>query len=178
MTLLTKTMALRDEAWEAVRASEAFRAFQALDQAVITLGGLSRIADAGHIAPANTNRVVHSSVGHGGSRRIPQAVAALEALKKAGEPLPIGRLMEKAVEEGLEIGGASPINNFRSTLSKDPRFRSVARGNMYFWWFATSPLPSKWLGNETPDLPLENGSGASDHSSQKGGDGHAATMAH
>ena len=112
-----------------------------------------------------------------GNRRISHATAALQALRDEGEPLPIGRLMEKAIANGAEIGGNNPIGNFRSTLSKDPRFRSISRNNMYFWWFVATPVPRNW--NEAPDLPLDNGSDASvSHASQEGGDGHAATMAH
>lgn len=177
-SFIDKTTELRDGAWREVQTSSSFLAFKALDDAVAAMGGKRLIANAapredgprpsvGTFERSNRNRTV--------SRRISQSDAAEAALKARGNPLPVGRLLEAALEKGATIGGENPLANFRSTLSKDPRFYSFKRNNMYFWWVNTVSLPEDW--REAPDPDLLTGPDASfPDSNQEGGDGHAATM--
>lgn len=173
----TKTEAIRGEAWDALKQSRHFAAFKALDDAVVALGGQSIMVVEAKTQPSARQGLTYLSLNaarRSDAKRVSQAQAAIDALQEAGEPLPIGRLMAAALEKGAKIEGEKPLANFRSTVSKDPRFRSINRNNMYFWWFSQVPVPSKW--NEASNLPLENGSDASSSNlSQEGDDSHAAT---
>ena len=98
------------------------------------------------------------------------------ALRRAGEPLPIGRLREATLAEGGAIGGADPIANFRSNLSRDPRFKSVMRNGMYFWWFTDEVLPLGWANEAAANDLLSTAAAPSMHSSQEGGGDHAVII--
>ncbi|MGS1015591.1 hypothetical protein [Allosphingosinicella humi] len=175
-SLLKKTGALRAEAWAALEASEHFSAFKALDDAVVALGGKSAMPSTSVAENANPERTKHTQANHGGSRevgkRISHADAAYMALKEADEPLPVGRLLESAVAHGASLRG-NVLANFRSAISKDKRFRSIMRNNMYFWWFTASPVPQNW--KEATDPDLLNQSVAPVSIGQEGGESHAAT---
>ncbi|MBW4331669.1 hypothetical protein KY084_12395 [Stakelama sp. CBK3Z-3] len=168
--------ALRDKAWAAVQASEPYGIFAALDAAVVAAGGASALND-------RTKRTISASlgelvVGYANSptkRKVSQGDAAFIALSKIGEPLPVGKLMEAATNEGATIGGSDPLANFRSTISKDHRFRSIMQNNMYFWWFADKDLPPKWYDPEPDDFDSLYGSGSSESSGQEGGDRRGAS---
>lgn len=103
-------------------------------------------------------------------KKVPQGDAAEAALRELG-PLPVGRLLEGAEERGAVFKAEKPIPSFRSMLSKDDRFHSFTRNNMYFWWLNGVDLPEGFLP-EPDDINDLLGSGA--NSNQKGGDGHAA----
>ncbi len=72
-----------------------------------------------------------------------------------------------------EIGGNDPVNNFRSTVSKDKRFQPYKRNNMHFWWLTGEQLPSSWIEAAGPDL-LAEPAASTVRSSQEGGGGHEA----
>jgi len=169
-SILDKTIALRREAWEQVKATPAYAAYRAIDNAVVALGGDSALLS-GALKPGSIYAPPSPP------KRISQTDAAASALREGGMPLPIGRFMEAAIEKGADVGGANPINNFRSALSKDPRFEAVKRNGMYFWWFAGEPLPLRFQDQhkETADPDLLAESAASSSSSQEGGESHAAT---
>lgn len=86
-------------------------------------------------------------------------------------------LLDAVQANGVEVRGEDPLANFRSALSRDPRFKSVMRKGGYFWWFANVALPDGWNEAEADDLVarLASASG-SIHSSEEGGDGHAAAL--
>lgn len=172
--MLDKLRLLRDEANDALKATEAYREFKVLDDAVIDLGGTSLIEADGGAMKAVTRRVVDTTVQRiPEHRKVSQADAAEMVLRMAKEPLPVGRLMEVAIEQGAEIGGANGLNNFRTVLSRDARFRPVKRNNASFWWLTDEPLSPSW--NEPPPNDFEAllGDGPSVSSSSKGGDGDA-----
>ena len=109
-----------------------------------------------------------------------EAVAA--AMEKANRPLQLAEVAEAVVVARVPIpkGDDANTRNVVSTrIRRSGRFHSIPKRG---WWFNDRPVPGQRAShdteNETPDLPLENGSGVSAHSSQKGGDGHAATMAY
>ena len=155
--LLERTAALRDEAWEAVKASKPYAVFKALDEATVVAGGVSALA-----SPTPPTRVFKvrrkpkplpaTSRSNGSVARISHADAAEEALNEEGAPMTLPDLMAAAKAKGAQIGGENPVNNFRSTLSKDERFRSVQRDDKFFWWFEGKPLPPG--KNEPAELAL------------------------
>lgn len=174
--LLERTAALRDEAWEAVKASKPYAVFKALDDATTVAGGTSALAGPAPVPRVSKPRRRKAGPGNrsnGSIARVPHGDAAEEALREAGEPLQIKPLMEAAIAKGAQISGDNPVNNFRSTVSKDERFASVQRGNTFFWWFEGEPLPPSW--NEAAELVFDDGSADSSfYSNQKGGGSHAA----
>ena len=170
-TLFEKTVLLREEALEQLAASPMYAAFKALDDAVMRMGGVPKLLfemnEIGVIARQVFERAAKAPPPENGRRR--HGDAAELALRSGREPLTIGRLMEAAAEHGAEIGGNDPLNNFRSTVSKDARFRSLRRNNMYFWWLTDSPTPNSFNELAGPDLLAEPASSPTD---QEGGDEH------
>ena len=168
--------AIRDKAWDAVKASEAYAVFAALDAAVVAAGGVARLPLTASLLPIPLAiPVTHASAGYSSGtklRRPSQAEAAYVALKRNDRPMPVGDLMEAATAEGATIGGSDPLANFRSSLSKDSRFRSIMRKGQYFWWFADAELPPKWNDPEPDDFESLMASGSSFPSNKEGGDGH------
>jgi hypothetical protein len=188
--IIAKLETLREEAWKAVTESPRFEALKAIDLAITTLGGESilfqikttdaemvkvGIASVALVGKATDLKPpVRRKLARHRRKPLSQSAAAMAVLKDAGEPLPIGRLMERAGMRGAQIGGKNPLSNFRSVISKDPRFKSLVRNNLYFWWFAGENPPSGW--NETPGRDLLDGPGVSSvHSNQEGGGRLAAT---
>lgn len=170
MSMLEKVKALRADALQEAMASPTFDMVRALDAAVVAAGGESLIAkpQARQIfaVPAATVAVAYANNG----KKVPQGDAASMALHESG-PLPIGRLLEAAKQKGAVFRGEDPLPSFRSMLSKDKRFESINRNNMYFWWLNGVDLPEGFLPepDESSDLL---GSGA--NTNQKGGDRYAA----
>lgn len=184
MSLLEKAKAIRAEAWKELMSSPQFAAFKASDDFVLALGGGTAMPSAFGTAPSKANGAASPTIlevllqrkkeEQAAIKRITQADAAEAALREKGEPLPVGRFMEAAEAKGARFSGKDALANFRSAISKDTRFYSFSRNNMYFWWFTGEALPPGW--NETADPDLLAGSAASSaHSSQKGGEAHAAT---
>lgn len=171
MSIIDKTKALRSEAWDAVLASAAYKAFKGLDDAVKAMSG----EDAS--SPPFKNYLTVAVARNPAARklltkRITQGDVAERVLRNYGEPLPIGRWLEKCIEAGIGVKGEDPLANFRSTASRDKRFYPLTRNNMYFWWLDGVELPEGWKEAADPDLP--GLSAASDSDNQEGGDGHAA----
>lgn len=164
---LAATMALRDSAWAKVMASPAFAYFKAMDEATVAAGGTS-ILSTGFPRPPVAERVAGSHMVPT-TKRLSQGDAAGLVLRELGEPLPIGRLLEKVMDKGVEFRGDDPLPSFRSAMSKDARYEPITRNNMYFWWFKGEALPSGW--NET-GADLLGTTPASSTYNQKGGDGH------
>ncbi|RYY22912.1 MAG: hypothetical protein EOP62_21895 [Sphingomonadales bacterium] len=154
---LSGTQLMRDKAWAEVLQSETYKAFVALDAAVVAMGGQSMDKAAPSAAAITSAHCVGwppvMPVVRERIRRQPShADMAWTALRKSGRPLSIGRFLEATIAEGAEIGG-DQLANFRSTLSKDNRFQSVRHNSMYFWWFADEPLPLEFR-NETQSAKL------------------------
>lgn len=167
------TRALRDDAWQIVMDSEAFIAFKALDDAYVRMGGASRIAD----DPSPLAGLVRSAVSMAAkrmaeNRRLSHAESAEIALRRAGVPMTTPDLMAAAKEAGADIGGADPLNNFRSSVSREGKFKSVRKDGTSYWWLKAEALPSGWNEPADADL-LAEPAGSSVPSSQEGGDGHA-----
>jgi hypothetical protein len=164
MDILSKTKALRDEAWQAVESSAAYKAFKGLDDAVKAMSGES-VDTAPQVARAPRKRSAN------GTKRVSQADVAEKVLHEVGEPLPVGRWLEACVNKGLIIGGSDPLGNFRSMASRDDRFYNFTRNNMYFWWLTGVDLPEAFMPEPEDNSDLW---GSGNNTSQKGGDGHAA----
>lgn len=174
---------LRDQALKAMFATPEGKAllasargveFKALDEALAKVGGSAILARNPQVAADKSS---NQRVGSGAaSKRMSQTDFADRALRKAGEPLPIGRLLEKTVEEGGIIGGADPVANFRSNLSRDPRFESIMRNSMYFWWFTGEDLPAGWANEAAANDLLSTAAASSRNSSQERSDDDAATL--
>jgi hypothetical protein len=159
MDIIEKTKHLRDEAWQAVITTPAYKAYKSLDDAVNAMAGSqSQVVITAPSKPRFR------------TRRITNGDVAERVLRRSGEPLPIGRWLEAALQDGASVKGDDPLANFRSTVSRDQRFYSLMRNNMYFWWLKSVDLPEGFMPEpeETSDL-LGSGSSAS----EKGGDGHA-----
>ncbi|TCP71278.1 MULTISPECIES: hypothetical protein [unclassified Sphingomonas] len=166
---LEKARDLRQQAYEALQATPAYAAFKAFDDAVVGLGGAPFFEASPHAQPVKVAaaRALDAAVKRtADSRKLSQGDAAELVLMQHQEPLPIVRLMEEVQAKGAEIGGTDPLNNFRSTVSKDPRFRTSKRNNMYFWWLTDQPLPPQWNEPTDPDL-LTASVGSSSHSDQE-----------
>lgn len=173
-SVLDATSALRDKAWAEVKASPSFVSFKALDIAVGAMGG-SQILAASDALPSTVQKpdvLPRKKLVARKRTRPSQGDTAEACLKRAGEPLPIRNLMEKVIGYGVQISGEDPLANFRSTLSRDNRFKSIMREGAYYWWLTSSPVPINWKEAEGLDFQVEPS--ASDSSSQNGGDGHAA----
>ena len=172
---LQRMIALRDEAWGDVQTSKSYKAFKEFDDVVAKLGGKRLIAE------GVTERVVFGDVVHAEirpasvrrlSERVTHADAAISVLQRHGKPMPIHDILAEAGKLGARIGGTNPLANFRSTLSKDERFYAFTKDSTFYWWLDGKALPENW--NEAPDLPYQEGSGASSvHSNQEGGEANA-----
>lgn len=173
MDIIDKTKALRAEAWQAVVARSEYKAFKGLDDAVRAMTGDSD-ATVGMVVTRDRPRPVKAQP-RAPVARVTQADVAAMVLRRHGEPLPVGRWLEQSIEQGIDIKGDDPLPNFRSMVSRNPRFRNFVRNNMYFWWFSDADLPESWKEATDPDLP--GLSAASDSYNQEGGDSHAATIA-
>ena len=174
MSMLQKVETLRAEALKEAMASPAFDMVRALDAAVVAAGGKSLSTTSGASTPKAEAPIV-TGIASGiemPAKKVPQGDAASMALQESG-PLPIGRLLEAAQQNGAVFNGEKPTPSFRSMLSKDDRFYSLTRNGMYFWWLNGVDLPEGFLP-EPEDISDLLGSGA--NSNQKGGDGHAATV--
>lgn len=66
-----------------------------------------------------------------GSRARELVDAAIEAIKAAGKPLPIGDLLDAVLAEGHVVGGTDQKSNLAGYLSRDPRI--VSRGRSVGW---------------------------------------------
>lgn len=170
-TILEKMAALRDEALDEMRISAAFRAFIALDDAVVAMGGervpVTASVDSTVSAVSNIySRMPRSPNG----KRVSQGDAAAMVLNERGPTQGVD-LLNAIPDKGGNVGGDKPMINLTSTMSKDPRFASVRRDGSYFWWFADRPLPENW--NTGAGLNLgEEPAPVSVPSSLEGGDGH------
>lgn len=185
MTIIEKAKAIRSEALAAWIASPDFAAFKASDDFVVALGGES-VMPAGLQDSPKVNgldspqmREIGAAAArrleiHAAKQRITQADAAALALREAGKPLGVGEFMMAAIAKGAEMKGDRPLANFRSAVSKDERFESIMSGGKYFWWWKGQPTPPGWNETAGPDL-LAGPAASSVHSSQEGGDAHAAT---
>lgn len=173
-TVLQKTIALRAEVWGDLVKSPAFQSFKALDAAVAAMGGKRILSNESHpvTEPVQGNVSVNPPVRR---RRNSQGDAAEQVLRNSNIPQPIRILLDAVLSMGVEVRGGDPLANFRSTLSRDPRFKSIMHNGGYFWWLADVALPEGWDEAEADDLVarLASASG-SIHSSQEGGGGHAA----
>lgn len=173
-TWLERQRILRDEAWDAVTSSSDFFAFKAFDDAVVSLGGTPLFhLDTPRFRSAMHNAIEATARRATEARKPSQGEAAEIALMKHGRPLHISVFLEAAVDSGAEVGGENPLANFRSTVSKDPRFVTIKRDGQYFWWLAHVALPPDWNEPVDPDLLMEASTGSSVSSNQEGGEGHA-----
>lgn len=174
-TWLIKARALRDEAYEALLTNPAYLAFKAFDDTVVSLGGAPMFELRAPSSPVHeaAKRVMETAAKKSADGfKIAQGDAAEIVLRNASEPLTLGDLMGAAMSRGAEIRGVDPLANFRSTLSKDHRFKAFRHGSQYLWWLGDRPLPPAW--NETTVLTSTVSTVASsDPSDQKGGDGDA-----
>jgi hypothetical protein len=155
--MLSAATALRDKA---------FATFKAFDDAVISLGGVSRldmVVKKNALAEALGDRV----------RRQTQTGAAEVILRERGSPMTVHELMAALPSKGVTLGGGDPQVNFTSSLSKSGKFQSVRHNGKYYWWFKDEMLPVEWLNKEAPDLLSEEGSDASVIGNQEGGEANA-----
>lgn len=177
--LKTETIALRDKAWEGVKSTLEYTLFKALDDAVAAIGEATFAGGLAAMPPASWLPKPTGTFMGAGTRalsqpkKMSQTEVAAQVLREAGEPLPIGRLLERVIAKGVVFRGEDPLPSFRSAMSKDARLESVVRNNMYFWWFEGEALPLGWNATAGDDL-LSHPAVASVPSSLEGGDGRAA----
>jgi hypothetical protein len=127
---------LRCQIQQRLMENQDFKALLALDAAIAQVEGKTRIMAIGQQWRALTGAGTDNALAPR-TRPITQVEAAIQALEEAGRPLPTAELMERAKALGAEIGGADPVVNFGSSLSRDKRFvniRFVTGGRA--WWFA------------------------------------------
>lgn len=152
---LDRARQLRAEAWDAVQASSAYVAFKRFDDLVVDMGGTSLINenDAAASWKSTALRAVEAAARRlSDQKKLSQGDAAEIVLRQVREPLPIARLLEGVVKRGVMIGGADPLSNFRSAISKDDRFYALRAGNMFFWWLRGEQVPPTWEHTFPPNL--------------------------
>lgn len=173
-TILEKMGALRDEALDEMRFSAAFKAFIALDDAVVAMGGERLPITASLDSAVTAVSSIYSRMPRNpNGKRVSQGDAAAMVLEERGPTQGVD-LLDAIPDKGGNVGGDKPMINLTSTMSKDPRFASIRRDGNYFWWFANRPLPENWntgagldLGEEPAPVFAPSGS--------EGGDGHDPT---
>lgn len=166
-----KMVALRDEALDEMRKTEAFKAFIALDDAVVAMGGERLpVTDSIDSAVTAVSNIYSRMPRNPNGKRVSQGDAAAMVLEERG-PTPGVDLLDAIPDKGGNVGGDKPMINLTSTMSKDSRFVSVRRDGSYFWWFADRPLPENWNTGAGLDLGGEPAP-VSMPSSLEGGDGH------
>ncbi|HEX8667209.1 MAG TPA: hypothetical protein VF727_02425 [Allosphingosinicella sp.] len=89
--------------------------------------------------------------------------AAVEAIKAAGRPLPIGDLLDVVLAAGFTLGGADQKSNLAGYLSRDPRVVSLGRN-------------VGWTIVETEEAAPEPGSNEAASSSAEGGPDDRTTL--
>jgi hypothetical protein len=185
MDFIAAASDLRDKAWAELSASTAFIAFRAADNMVVEMGGESAMprfpersrepsdgsAFVGAVIGRQVESVTSARTRTRATSKPTQPDTAEVVLKELG-PMKMQDVMDFAVEKGATAGGANPLMNFRSALSKDPRFYSFKHKGEFLWWLHDVDLPEGF--NEAAG-DLLNGAASSD-SNQEGGDGDAATM--
>ena len=150
---------------------KAYAVFKGFDDAVVSLGGKSRVgmyiaAASGSAAGVGTAKAV------GETRRLTQTGAAEVILRERGEPTTGAELMAALPSKGVTIGGKNPVVNFTSAMSKSGKFDSYRKNGGYYWWFKQERPPAEWF--EASDLPFDKRPDASSvHSNQEGGEAHA-----
>lgn len=166
-TMLAKVTALRDEA---------FATLKALDDAVVSLGGKSKIPFAGLSATfaglGGTGSPIAAALAER-SRRLTQTGAAEMILRERNTPMTGADLMAELPARGVTIGGEKPEVNFTSSMSKSGKFRSFRFEGKYYWWLKDAELPWGWANKEAPDLLSAEGSDASVVGNQEGGEADA-----
>lgn len=85
--------------------------------------------------------------------RLTQTDAAALVLNEKAIPLPTPALLQLIEQKGSKVGGADPLVNLSSALSKDDRFDSVRWGGERRWWFRGKPMPHDDLGELLGDPP-------------------------
>ena len=108
MSALQKTIALRAEFWNNVLNTDAYKAFSALDDAVAAQGGARAnrvvflaVAAIPAIGFANPRPSATSTQRR--TKRITQSQIAERVLQQNGEPLPVGRWLEKCITDALTL---------------------------------------------------------------------------
>lgn len=116
----------------------------------------------------NTNKSEHRrnesrGIGHPGSRGRALVDAAIEAIRTAGKPLPIGALLDAVLAAGHTLGGSDQKSNLAGYLSRDPRVAS--RGRSVGWDLV-----------ETEEAAPEPASGEAASSINEGGTDERSTL--
>jgi hypothetical protein len=134
--------ALRAQIEARLQESEDYRALKALDKALADLGHASK-EQVGSPLIRQPRRV---------SDGLSHADAAEKVMDQIGEPIPIADLVSRVREMGAHVGGQDPNINLSSTLSKDPRFRSVRYQGRKAWWLAGRAYPNEDAVDRSRDL--------------------------
>jgi hypothetical protein len=164
-SMQAKVAALRDEA---------FATFKALDDAVVSLGGRSRMAAPGRPSAWDSASAVAAEMSRRIGERLSQAGAAEIIMRERETPMTGAELMAVLPSKGVTIGGEKPEVNFTSSMSKSGKFRSFRFNGKYYWWLKNEELPLGWANKEAPDLPLQDRSDASAvGTNQEGGEANA-----
>src|SRR5690349_13587656 len=90
-----------------------------------------------YASPMDTGRTSGTDSEHGknqaralskpGSRARELVDTAMQAIREAGRPLPIGDLLDAVLEAGFTLGGSDQKSNLAGYLSRDPRVASRGR---------------------------------------------------
>ncbi|MCY1670662.1 hypothetical protein OVA07_06500 [Novosphingobium sp. SL115] len=163
--ILQATQSLRDQAWATLKALPAFAQVRALDEAVVAMGGASIFSmalKAGETVVSGpsiraTMLPIPMRAAHGsGAKRISHADAAYQAIMLAGRPMQSPELLDAARAQGANIGGAKPIINMTSSLSRSDEVYSLRIGGVPHWWIVGQPLPHEYA-TQLAASPSEHG---------------------
>lgn len=147
---LERARVLRAEAWEAVQASPDYVAFKKFDDLVVNMGGASVVpeGDASAAWKSASMRALDAAAKRiADQKKLSQGDAAEMVLLTKREPLLLTNLLQETIAMGASIGGADPLANFRSALSKDERFFVFKHKGSYLWWLSKEPVPAAWTSD-------------------------------
>lgn len=145
--IIEQTRALKDAAFREVMKTPEYIRYRALISALEAMGVATDAPQTSVIS-----QLIARGAESGNSRRVSQADAALVLLRASGRPMSIAEIVEKLPSAGASVGGDNPEINASSSLSRDPRLRSIRLGGRAMWWITALPIPRPYDETEPVDF--------------------------
>lgn len=142
MSITTREILLKARAEIETRlmANPDYIALKALDATIANLGDASAVMQVKSVDKATpTQRYVKRQSEKG----LSYAEAAEKVIKETGEPQTTAVLVDLIKQQGVSVGGADPIINLASSLSRDGRLMTVRLHGKSHWWLSGIPVPGE-----------------------------------
>lgn len=159
MKVLEQMAMLRDEAWAAVRETQEYKSFAIIDAAFKHMK--AEFQEPVMTARGDFPKLVRRKPTHGD--------IAQKVLIDAKRPLTISSLLDACLDAGMNIAGDDPLASFRSTVSRDDRFKSIKQNGVFYWWLKDVPIPEKWEAESSIFHVLRS---SATPENEEGGNGH------